>query len=66
MAKKHKVPMLVIVHGRIKDQEYRFEETVAGNINENEVEHIARRQVLVRFLARRLRVKKIVIEHAGT
>jgi len=55
-----------IVHGRIIDKVYQFEEIVSGTVSEKEVEHVARRQVLQRFLARKLQVKKIVIEHAGT
>jgi hypothetical protein len=65
MTKKHKVPMLVIIQKGIKEIEYRFEENVPASVNEKEVEHVARRQVLQQFLARKLQVKKIIIEHAG-
>lgn len=65
MPKRRKVPLTVTFIKNGIEKDHRFEEDIPHTISEKKEEHYARRQVLQRYLARGLQVKKIVIDHAG-
>lgn len=66
MAKRrYKIPLTVIFVKNGLENQHRYEEEVDSKTPENEMEHVARRQALQRYLDRGFQVKKIVIEHAG-